>query len=212
MDEEYLRKLQDDLEINDEIFPFVVQSCPRMLPGEKEVDYFELFILMTLDIMPDNFLEWITLTDIVLILWDIHRYRRWKYAILSAGRKAALETALAKVDPGNLIAGAEKTIRAQAVLDAEAWQNDPVRRTALDAKLAKNGFDAETINATAFLESLPSLTAIEAFLLSARRQAMLMLREIGLRREFSRRVRKAFDERSEAKIETDEVQKVIKST
>jgi hypothetical protein len=162
--------------------------------------------------MPDNFLEWITLIDIVLILWDIHRYRRWKYAILSTGRKAALETVLAKVDPGNLIAGAEKTIRAQAVLDAEAWQNDPARRAVLDAKLAKNGFDAETINATAFLESLPSLTEIERFLLSARRQAMLMLREVGLRREFSRRVRNAFDERSEAKIETDEVQKGIKPT
>jgi hypothetical protein len=211
MDEEYLRKMQDGLEVNDEIFPFIVQSCPRMLPGEKEIDYYELFILMAIDILPDDFVEWITLIDIVLILWDIHRYRRWKYAILSIGRKAALETVLAKVDPGNLIAGAEKTIRAQAVLDAEAWQDDPARRAVLDAKLAKNGFDAETINATAFLESLPSLTEIERFLLSARRQAMLMLREIGLRREFARRVRKAFVERSEAKIEPDEVQKVIGS-
>jgi len=211
MDQENLRKLADNLKINDKIFPFVVQSCPRMLPGEKEADYYELFTLMALDILPEDFLEWITLIDIVSILWDIHRYRGLKYVILSTRRKAALQMAFAKINPAISFVSSDQ-IRAQAMLDAKIWENDPARRATLDAKLARDGIGPEEINAEAFLGSLSSLTAIEGLLLSARRQAMLMLREIGLRREFARRARKAFDERSEAKIETDEVQKVIKST
>jgi hypothetical protein len=93
-----------DLEIPKEIAPFVTK-CPKMLPGESEMDYWALFDLLMEDMVPATNTEWLVLDDVARLLWDIRRFNDWKGAILAVNRVAALESALqqthfASVAPG----------------------------------------------------------------------------------------------------------------
>jgi len=211
MNENVIEKFLSDLQMGEEMQQFAAKSIPKLLPGEAELDYVNLLVFLVEDVDPQTNIEWLLVFDIASIMWDIHRHRRWKNAILLTRRKTALATAFAKVHRGNLVAGNGSVIRAEAKQDAEAWHNDSSKRAALDAKLANGGYDADAINAEAFMESLLPLNVIENYLLSARRQAMGMLREIGVRREFARRARETFDKLYEEKIAADEEMKVVEN-
>jgi hypothetical protein len=187
---EYLEK---NLQVPDEILPFV-QAAPRLLPGETDDDYYRLFEMMATEILPDTDIEWLWTIDLAWLWFDILRYRRWKNAIILTGRRAALEFALAKTNPEALqIGGMNPLIRGQARMDAEALRVDTNKRNPLNARLEAHGYDADAINATAFVQGLESLTTIEKFLTSARRQVAMMLREVGLHREFARRAKEIND-------------------
>jgi hypothetical protein len=91
--------------------------------------------------------------------------------------------------------GPEPAVYAGARVDAEKWHNDGNQKVQLNMRLKAHGYDAHGINAEAFGRGLSSLSAIERFLASARNQVNVLLREIGFRREFARRARKALEER-----------------
>jgi hypothetical protein len=73
--------------------PFIAK-CPRLLPGESEKTYYELFDLLAEEISPQTASEWLVTTDIVGLIWEIGRYRAWKDIILNIDRRCALKTAL----------------------------------------------------------------------------------------------------------------------
>jgi hypothetical protein len=171
-----------------------VQATPRLLPGETDDDYYRLFEMMASEILPDTDMEWLWTIDLAWLWFDILRYRRWKNAIILTGRRAALEFALAKTDPEALqISGMNPMIRAQARVDAEALRVDTNKRNRLSARLEAHGYDADAINASAFVQELIPLATIEKFLTSARHQVAVMLREVGLHREFMRRAGEVID-------------------
>jgi len=58
------------------------------------------------------------------------------------------------------------------------------------------------------IEAMGPLEAIDRFLCSARRQLNVTLREIGVRREFAERARKAFDGRIAAELKAPAVQQI----
>jgi hypothetical protein len=181
---EYLKKY---LEVPDEILPFV-QATPRLLPGETEDDFYRLFEMMASELGPDTDLEWLCTIDLTWLWFDITRYRRWKNAIIITGRRAALEFALAKTSPGaQLVGGMNPMIRAQARMDAEALQLEPNKHNSLSARLEAHGYDADAVNASAFVQGLEALATIEKFLASARHQVAVIVRDVGLRHEFTRR-------------------------
>jgi hypothetical protein len=185
--------LDQNLQVPDVILPFV-QATPRLLPGETDDDYYRLFEMMATEILPDTDMEWLWTIDLAWLWFDILRYRRWKNAIILTGRRAALEFALAKTNPEALqIGGMNPLIRGQARMDAEALRVDTNKRNPLNARLEAHGYDEDAINATAFVQGLESLTTIEKFLTSARRQVAMMLREVGLHREFARRAKEIND-------------------
>src|SRR5258708_35615866 len=76
------------------------------------------------------------------------------------------------------------------------------KRAVLEARLAEAGYDADALNAGAFMEAQVPLATIDRFLCSARGQLNATLKEIGVRREFAERARKAFDERLKLTVET----------
>jgi hypothetical protein len=185
--------LDQHLQVPDEILPFV-QATPRLLPGETDDDYYRLFEMMATEILPDTDMEWLWTIDLAWLWFDILRYRRWKNAIILTGRRTALEFALAKTNPEALqIGGMNPLIRGQARMDAEALRVDTNKRNPLNARLEAHGYDEDAINATAFVQGLESLTTIEKFLTSARRQVAMMLRDVGLHREFARRAKEIND-------------------
>jgi hypothetical protein len=183
--------------IPDQMVAFV-GKCPRLLPGESEEKYFELFALMEIEIDPEQATEWLVLADIVGLFWDIGRYRAWKGAILNVYRASAIQTALRETHRSHAVVGDIPLLYKMARTEAEEWRTDPTKRKVLDARLAEHGYDEEALNATALLEALAPLATIERFLSSARSQLNAMLKEICVRREFADRARKALREQLQA--------------
>src|SRR5665647_878420 len=66
--------------------PFI-GICPRLLPGEKEDNFYKLFDIMTAEIIPTISTEWFAVAHSVDLLWDIQRYCVWKAEILNLGRE-----------------------------------------------------------------------------------------------------------------------------
>jgi hypothetical protein len=193
--------LQQHLNVPDGILPFV-QAIPRLLPGETDEDFYRLFELVESDLLPDTDMEWLWAIDLAWLWFDIWRYRRWKNAIILMNRRAAVENALAKTDPEALeIGGMNPMITAKSRVDAEALRLQTNSQDRLNRRLQAHGYDAEAINAAAFVQGLDALTTIEKFLTSARHQIVVMFREARLHREFTQRAREA-TERYLAELET----------
>jgi hypothetical protein len=204
VDESKLQDFLEELVVPEEVGPFIKEAI-LVLPGETEQEFLEVMSMMILDITPQNYIEWLCAIDLACLWWEIQRYRCWKVAIIRANRSAALVDALYKSDPNYSLLGRQPAIRAQAKLDAEKWHNDPNRRCELNVRLTQHGYDAKGINAEAFIGGLIPLATIERFLASARSQVNVLLREIGIRREFAQRARKAFERLATAPTEEMEL-------
>lgn len=179
------------------IRPFI--STPPLLPGETEQQFVNLLLLMVIDIKPLSNIEWICASDLSHLLWDIQRYRRWKNAVIMQNRAGAVQEALLKTDPDYQLLGPQPLILVNAKLEAAKWHNDSPERAALNARLEKNGYDVDAINAAAFIQGLLPLSTIERFLASARNQVNVLLRKMSIRREFARRAR-AFEQKVEEEV------------
>jgi hypothetical protein len=199
--------LQKDHEFPDVIMP-LVKAHPRLLPGETKDEYYKLFDIMALEILPNDDIEWLAVIDLTHLQWDIQRLRRWKNAIIASNRAAALETALCKTHDGAAMVGAMTMIRAESKLHAQAMSINPNAHRDVRGKLESHGYDADAINAGAFVHSIVPLTTIEKFLSSARHQVLVTLREIAIRREFARRAAEAGKRLMAEKELTQEVKKI----
>ncbi|MEA2908445.1 MAG: hypothetical protein QOJ15_526 [Bradyrhizobium sp.] len=183
-------KIKDDFEVPDVLLPLVV-AHPRLLPGETRDEYYLLLDLMVGTVAPDTDIEWLAVIDLAWLQWEIQRYRRWKNAIIMSNRAAALETALCKTDDGAAMPGAMKLIRGESKKQAQEMIINPNAHREARAKLESHGYDADAINAGAFVHSIIPLATIEKLLSSARHQVTITLREVAVRREFERRAREA---------------------
>jgi hypothetical protein len=193
---------QREIVIPRHLVPFVGVS-PQMLEDELEEDYYQLFDMMADEIAPTSNLEWFAVNDVVDLLWDILRLRLWKNAILFVSRHAALETALLRTHPSTLPVGPYRIKISRE--EAEEWRTKPEKRDVLEARLAEAGYDSDALNAGAFIEAQAPLATIDRFLCSARGQLNATLKEIGVRREFAERARKAFNERIVAEVKAPAV-------
>jgi hypothetical protein len=189
-----------NLEVPKNIAPFV-NKHPRMLPGESVMDYWAMFDLLMDDMVPATNTEWLVLADVAELFWDMQRYRAWKGAILASHRLSSLERALRDTHRSRAFVGELPALIGIARTEAEEWRTDPEKRKVLEARLLEHGYDEETINAGALIEALVPLATIDRFLSSARTQLNAMLKEVGVRREFADRARKALDERVRALVQ-----------
>src|ERR1700730_8125877 len=178
----------------------------EVVGDELEEEYYQLFDMMADEIAPTSNLEWFAVNDVVDLLWDISRLRLWKNAILFVSRHAALETALLRTHPSTLPVGPYRIKISRE--EAEEWRTKPEKRDVLEARLAEAGYDSDALNAGAFIEAQAPLATIDRFLCSARGQLNATMKEMGVRREFAERVRKAFNERVAAKVEVVEVKQI----
>jgi hypothetical protein len=184
-----------------------VGVCPALLPDEEEEDYYGLFDLMSDEIAPTNNVEWFAVDTAVDILWDMSRMRIWKHAMLVIGRHRALEKAL--LETQNTTAPSRHPSRiALSKQEAEQWRTNPEKQAVLKARLDEAGYDVDGLNAGAMMEVLVPLAAIDRFLCSARAQLNATLKELGVRREFAERARKAFNERVAAELNAPAVQQI----
>jgi hypothetical protein len=190
---------EEEIVIPKKLVPYV-GICPPLLPGESEDDYYNLFDLMADEIAPTTNIEWFAVADVVDMLWDITRLRGWKHAILTVSRRDAVVTALARTHPYYVPNGRPPKV-AWAAREAQQWRTDPAQREVLEARIVEAGYNDDALNAGAMIEAQVPLATIDRLLCSARGQLNTTLKEIGVRREFADRARKAFNERLKLTME-----------
>ena len=107
-------------------------------------------------------------------------------------RVAAIEAILQRLDGEGLPVDAAPMVRARARLTAAEWRNDREAASQIEKRLDRSGFDAIDIYAEAFVLARELFDMFDQLLHLAQNRRMGLLREIGIRREFARRVRRLF--------------------
>ncbi len=198
-------KIKNDFEVPDVFMPLIL-AHPRLLPGETKDSFYTLLDIMVGAVLPVEDTEWLATIDLAWLQFDIHRYRRWKNLIIMSNRVGALETALSNTHPGAALIGATAPIGVESKMQAQEMNGNPGAHPDLIARLKSHGYDEDTINARAFEDSMVPLVTVERLLSTARRDVALILREVGLQREFRQRASAAMKQ-----IEHDE-ERVIEAS
>jgi len=146
--------------------------------------------MMVDDIRPETNVEWLWTLDLVELSWEILRYRRLKKRILDAHRVAAIEAILQRLDGEGMPAEAMPMVRTRARQAAAEWRVDQEAAIEIEARLDRGGFDAIDINAEVFVQARELFDMFDQLMIAAQRRRIGLLREISIRHEFVRRVRR----------------------
>ncbi len=171
-----------------ELIPFSEPSF--LLPGESRQDFEAIRQMMVDDIRPETNIEWLWTLDLVELSWEILRYRRLKKRILDAHRVAAIEAILHRLDGEGMPSEAMPMVRTRARRAAAEWRVDQEAAIEIEARLDRAGFDAVDINAEVFVQARELFDMFDQLMIAAQRRRMVLLREINIRHEFVRRVRR----------------------
>jgi hypothetical protein len=171
-----------------ELIPFSEPSF--LLPGESRQDFEAIRQMMVDDIRPETNIEWLWTLDLVELSWEILRYRRLKKRILDAHRVAAIEAILQRLDGEGMPSEAMPMVQTRARRTAAEWRNDQEAAVEIEARLDRGGFDAIDINAEVFVQARELFDLFDQLMIAAQRRRIGLLREISIRHEFVRRVRR----------------------
>ncbi|WP_279595074.1 HNH endonuclease signature motif containing protein [Methylobacterium sp. E-066] len=165
-----------------------------LLPGEVTDQYDALLRSIVQQVKPVDVIEAIWVKDVVDLIWEAKRLRRWRRQILAQARLKAAEElispALQNADP----MGIDKIIGAPSADSlAAGWvTNSEPKRNEVDALLQKRGLTAEDVTAHAFMLSLPVIERIDRLVSMADQRRDALLREIERKRaSFAQQVRTA---------------------
>jgi hypothetical protein len=164
-----------------------------LLPGESFHDFEALRQMMVDDIRPETNVEWLWTLDLVELSWEILRYRFLKERILETHRTAAMEAILQRLDSEGMPAEAMPMVRMQAKRTAAEWRDDQEAAIEIEARLDRSGFDSIDINAEVFVQAREQFVMFDQLMQVAQKRRIGLLREISIRREFARRVRRVID-------------------
>ena len=81
-------------------------------------------------------------------------------------------------------------VRHHARRAASEWRNDQEAAIEIEARLARGGFDQIDINAEVFVQAREQFAMFDQLMQSAQSRRIGLMREISVRREFARRVRR----------------------
>jgi hypothetical protein len=161
-----------------------------LLPGESRQDFEAIRQMMVDDIRPETNIEWLWTLDLVELSWEILRYRRLKRSILDAHRVAAIEAILQRLDGEGMPSEAMPMVRARARQTAADWRHDQEAASEIEARLHRGGFDAIDINAEVFVQARELFDMFDQLMIAAQTRRIGLLREISVRRQFARRIRR----------------------
>jgi hypothetical protein len=184
------------LPIPAELKSFAEDTC--LLPGESRREFETIRCMIIDDVRPKTHIEWLWILDLTEMSWEILRYRCLKQKILESYREAAIEALLQRLDGSGITAHATQTMLAQTRRNVLQWREDPDAAVEIEARLKRYGFDAVVINAEVYVQARDQLEMFDVLMQRAQHRRIMLLREIGIRREFAKRAERV----SEAVIET----------
>jgi hypothetical protein len=160
---------------------------PCLLPGESRQEFERIHRMLIDDIRPETTVEWLWTLDLVDLSWEILRYRSLKQKTLETFRAVAVEMVLRRVDGCGFHQDGTVAVQAYCRCNASQWRDDPEAAAEIEARLERYGFDAIALNTAVYNEARDQF---EMFDTRAQQRRMVLLREIGVRREFAKRVEK----------------------
>jgi hypothetical protein len=177
------------LSVPPDLVPFSEPSC--ILPGEDPHDLETIRQMMVDDIQPQTNIEWLWTLDLIELSWEILRYRRLKNRILDAHRVDAIEAILQQLDGEGMPAEAMPMVRLHARRTANEWRDDPAAASEIEARLRRSQFLNTDINAEVFVQARELFAMFDQLMQSAQSRRIGLMREISVRRELAKRVRRA---------------------
>ena len=173
------------------VIPADIQALfgkPPLLYNEDGALYQQLLSKIALVIEPRNAIEWFWVKDITDLQWEILRYRRIKALIIKDGTWGAL-VHLLTINRGN---GQPSPEQKQVIenLSRAVIADDLVARDQAKALLERQGYDEDSVNASAFRIQIETLVPADRMIAAAELRRDRVLREIESHRAtFGRRLR-----------------------
>jgi hypothetical protein len=148
-------------------------DSPPLLVGEDPAEYRHLLEEVALAISPKNVIEWLGVKDVCDFSWEMFRLQRLKGAVVTLGRKPALEKILHKVINRKRPDYAEQVHRLSADWFTNLTVKEEVRKIFEPMNLSE-----ESINAQAFSDSCDKISVLDNFLGNAALRRNNALKEI----------------------------------
>jgi hypothetical protein len=157
----------------------ILKSCGRMILH---------------DVRPETNIEWLWVLDLVDLSWEILRYRGLKQKILEEFRVIAVESLLRRIDGSGMTEeDASRAVQVHARRSALEWRDDRDAAVEIEARLERFGIDAVALNAEVYIQARDQLELFDQLMQRAQQRRIALLREIGIRREFAFRTKRASD-------------------
>jgi hypothetical protein len=163
---------------------------PPLLAVENRAAYDHLLGQVAADLGPRDAMEMMWVRDIVDLIWETLRYRRFRALIVDSARRDALAATARSLD----YACGDELDDGERLGDHARgrWLSDPAAKSEVLDILGAHGMSEETLAAKAFLEHADDIERIEKLLVSTERRRDAVLREIAAYREvFAARARAA---------------------
>jgi hypothetical protein len=161
---------------------------PALLPDESMQRYLLMRQTILTDMAPQTAIEWLVVTDIIELSWEIERYRVLRHKAVNLFRQQAIEQSLRRIDVIELSTNHDESANRHLRRNAVEWQTDPDAALELEARLAVNGIDGQTISAESFIQAREYFLQFNALLDSAQNRRTSLLREIKTYRGNRRRL------------------------
>ena len=169
-------------------FHSALTTAPALLPGEDPEHYQSIRDAVVREIEPQTPLEWLFVSDLVELSWDILRYRRLRQKVLEASRELAIQATLERIDLAGIEEDALPLALQHIKQNVAAWRTDVEAEIEIESRLVAHRVDTETINLGAFAQGQELYLLFDTLLNSAQSRRVLLLREIENRKTGKRRL------------------------
>jgi hypothetical protein len=170
-------------------FNAILEPSPA-LPDEDLKDYEFIKQMMIDDVSPQTNIEWLWTLDLVELSWEIIRYRRLKQKVLEIYREAAIQSLLQRLDGAGMPAEAAGKVYMQTKRNAEEWRINRRAAAEIESRLARHGVDLASITAEVFVQARDVFDMFDGLMQSAQSRRLMLLREINIRRDITKRIKR----------------------
>ena len=181
----------------DRSLPPVPFGPAPLVEGEDAGAYDEFLVRISCAVRPADIFEEIWVRDIVDLVWEALRLRRFKASLVTSGARAEMAQVLAS-----------RLGWPQAQGLARSWAaREPGALASVNEQLAVEGSGLEAIAAQGLCRRLDNVERIDRMIMTAEARRNATLREIDRHREtLGRRLRQAVVEAEEATLEVVDAQ------
>ncbi|NVO16251.1 MAG: hypothetical protein HXX10_19640 [Rhodoplanes sp.] len=168
--------------------------------GEKPRHYEDLINRIGAAVGAVDIIDWLMVSDLVNITWDIQRFRRVQASTIKLGRRQAMEQALLKCLPHERN---RKTLKDDADVFAQNWFRDDEKTTPyVESVIANAGLSMEDITSIALTCQAEELDRIDEQIERCENRRDKILQRIERRHTgWGKRVQRAAEETVDAEFQ-----------
>jgi hypothetical protein len=164
-----------------------IEPLPLM-PGERLEEYEAVRDAIIAEIQPQRTIEWLWVSDLVELSWEILRYRRLRQKLLETSRELAIRASLEKIELSGIDEDGQLAARQHIKKNAATWRSDPLSAIEIERRLLAHEIDIDAVNIEVIVQSRQLYLLFDTLLNTAQNRRIVLLREIEGRRLARRRL------------------------